>query len=143
MNLKLAIVKSCSETGCRVITLDSNSPLNVNYSKLVQDRIKIRPGQMVALNTETNPPEIVWRWIRTAVFELTADVIVVDDMQGHPAQVSRVNELPLILSENDEVWACSTGSNFEVHDIIMDEKPTKPNRLIKYITPIINDIYNN
>ena len=141
MKLKLAIVRSCNDVGCTVAPLDNDSPIEVNYSRLVQNRIKIRPGQMVALNIEGNPPEIVWRWIRAAVIDLKPDVIVIDDKQGHPAQVNLVNELPLTLSEVDEVWACGTGSNFEIHAMIVDGKPTKPNRLLKYITPIIEEIY--
>jgi len=70
----------------------------------------------------------------------TADIVVVDDMQGHPAKVSLVSDLPLILTLDDEVWTCGTGHDFEIHDIILDGKPTHPDRLLKYITPIIEKI---
>lgn len=143
MKLELAIVLSCTKTGCCVAPLKSNSQIEVRYSALVQDRIMIRPAQMVALNTDSSPPEIVWRWLRAAVIELTSDVVVVDDMQGHPAKVSRVSDLPLTLTVDDEVWTCGTGSDFEIHDIIVAGKPTHPNRLLNYITPIIEEIYCN
>ena len=141
MKLELATVLACNKTGCRVVPLKDNSPIEARYSSLVQDRIKIQPEQLVAINTDTNPPEIVWRWIRAAVIELTADIVVVDDMQGHQAKVSLVSDLPLALTLDDEVWTCSTGHNFQIHDIIIDGKPTHPNRLLKYITPIIEEIY--
>ena len=143
MKLELAIVLSCTKTGCHVAPLKNNSHINVRYSSLVQDRIMIRPEQMVAVNTDTNPPEIVWRWLRAAVIDLTTDIIVVDDMQGHPAKVSLVSELPLTLTVDDEILTCGTGQDFEIHDIIVDGKPTHPKRLLRYITPIIEEIYRN
>ena len=142
MKLELAVVLACNETGCLVVSLKENSPIEARYSSLVQDRIKIQPEQLVAINTDTNPPEIVWRWIRAAVIELTADIVVVDDMQGHPTKVSLASDLPLTLELDDEVWTCSTGRNYEIHDIILDGKPTQPDRLLEYITPIIEEIYH-
>ena len=141
MKLELAIVLSCTKTGCRVVPMKSNSLIEVRYSSLVQDRIMIQPGQMVALNTDKKTPEIVWRWIRAAVIELNADIIVVGDMQGHAGKVSLVSDLPLTLELDDEVWTCGTGRAYEIHDIILDGKPTHSNRLLKYIKPIIEDIY--
>ena len=142
MNLKLALVRSCGESGCSVAPLDSDSTLEITFSRLVRDRIRIQPGHLVAFNTDKNPPEIVWRWIRTVVIELKSDSVMVDDMMGHPAQVSTVDELPLDLAEGDQVWACGTGSGFEIHDIILDGKPNEPNRLLTYITPIIEETYS-
>ncbi len=141
MKLELAIVLACNETGCRVEPVKDNSSIEAKYSSLVQNRIKIQPEQLVAINTEINPPEIVWRWLRGAVVERTTDIIVVDDMQGHPAKVSLVSDLPLTLEIDDEVWTCSTGRAYEIHDIILNGKPTHPDRLLKYITPIIEEVY--
>ena len=141
MNLELAIVFACNKTGCRVRLVEGNSTIEAMYSSLVQDRIKIQPQQLVAIDTDTNPPEIVWRWLRAAVIEHSPDVIVVDDMQGHPAKVSLVPDLPLTLEIDDEVWVCSTGRAYEIHDIILDGKPTHPNRMLEYITPIVEEIY--
>ncbi|MCP4140861.1 MAG: hypothetical protein GY755_11320 [Chloroflexi bacterium] len=101
----------------------------------------IQPEQMVAINTDINPPEIVWRWLRAAVIELDEGIVVVDDMQGHPAKVSLVPDMPLSLRKNDEVWVCGTGDGHEAQDIITEGKPTHPTRLLKYIKPIIEEIY--
>ena len=107
----------------------------------MQDQIKIQPEQLVAIDVDTHPPEIVWRWLRAVVIELTDEIVVVNDMQGHPVKVSFVSDLHLTLALDDEVWACSTSRDFEIHDIILDGKPTQPGRLLKYITPIIEEIY--
>jgi len=141
MKLELALVSACGKTGCSVILLANNSDIKVFYSSLVQERIKIQKDHLVAINMAANPPQIVWRWIRAAVIELGADIIVVGDMHGHSGQVSLAPELPLELSLDDEVWACGTGSAYEIHDIIPDGKPAHPDRLLKYITPIIEGIY--
>lgn len=141
MKLELAIVFACNKTGCRVSLVKGNSTIEAVYSSLVQDRIKIQPQQLVAIDMKANPPEIVWRWVRAAVIELSDNIIVVGDIKGHPAKVSLVPDLPMMLEIDDEVWACSTGRDNEIHDIILDGKPTHPNRLLDYITPIIEGIY--
>jgi len=141
VTLELAIVFACNKTGCGVSLVKDNAAIEAPYSSLVQDRIKIQPQQLVAIDTDTNPPEIVWRWLRAAVIELSGDIIVVDDMLGHPAKVSLVPDLPLTLELDDEVWVCSTGRDYEIHDIILDGKPAHPNRMLEYITPIVEEIY--
>lgn len=143
MKLELAIVIACSDTGCHVNPLEGDALIEVRFSSLVQNRIMIQPAHLVAIDMSANTPEIVWRWLRAAVIELNADIVVVDDMQGHPGKVSRVPDLPLTLALDDEVWVCSTGRAFEVHDIIVNGKPAHPNRLLEYIVPIINEIYKN
>jgi len=143
MKLELAIALSCSSTGCRVAPLESSGSIEVPYSSLVQDRIKIQPEQMVAINTDTNPPEIVWRWLRAFVIEINKSIIVVDDMQGHPGKVSLVPELPLTLRIDEEVWVCGTGQDFEIHDLIIEGKPAHPQRVLTYIKPIIDGIYRD
>ena len=141
MKLELALVLSCSKSGCQVALLESNLSIEVLYSSLVQDRIMIKPEHMVAIDMDTDPPEIVWRWLRAAVIELNDSIVVVGDMKGHPGKVSLIPEIPLSLSIDDDVWICGTGQAFEIHDLIVGGKPTHPQRLLKYITPIINRIY--
>ena len=143
MKIELAIVLACTETGCHVRLLENDVFIEAWYSSLVLNRIKVQPNQLVAIDTSANPPGIVWRWLRAAVIELNADILVVDDMQGHPGKVSHVPDLPLKLALDDEVWVCSTGRDYEVHDIIVDGKLAHPNRLLGYILPIIEEIYRN
>ena len=141
MKIQLALVLTCNENGCLVETLPEKGTLKAVYSSLVQDRVMIQPEQLVALDLEPDPPEIIWRWLRGLVIELGEEAIVVDDMQGHPASVTLVPELPLTLALDDEVWICGTGRDFEVHDLILDGRPTHPEQVLKYITPIIEEIY--
>jgi hypothetical protein len=144
MKLELAIVLACSDVGCRVKLLKDDASIKVRFSSLVQKhRIRIQPAHLVAVDTSADPPEIVWRWLRAAVIELGDDIVVVDDMEGHPAQMSRVPDLPLTLALDDEVWVCGTGRAHEVHDVIVDGKPAHPDRVLDYIVPIIDEIYRN
>lgn len=143
MKLELAIVLACTETGCRVRLLGNKTFIKARYSSLVINRIKIQPAHLVAIDMSANPPEIVWRWLRATVIELNTDIVVVGDMQGHPGKVSCVSDLPLTLALDDEVWVCSTGRDYEVHDIIVDRKPAHPNRLLGYIVPIIEEVYQD
>ena len=142
MKFMLATAVSCSKTSCVIMPLGSKTQIAAQYSTLVQDRIMIRPEHLVVINTNPNPPEIMWRWLRGVLIELSTNTITVDDMQGHPAEVKLVPELPLQLSLDDEVWMCGTGDAFEIHDLIIDGKPAHPERLLEYITPIIEKIYS-
>lgn len=95
MKLKLALVLTCNENGSSVKTVPDNSTFEAVFSSLVvQKRIKIQPDQLVAINMDANPPEIVWRWLRAVVLETGGDTVVVDDIKGHPAKVSSVSDLP-------------------------------------------------
>ena len=143
MKLELATVLDCSDVGCRVKPLESDAFIEARYSRLVQNRIMIKPAHLVAVDMSVNPPEIVWRWRRAIVIELSPDIVVVGDIQGHPGKLTSVPDLPLALALDDEVWMCGTGRAFEVHDIIVDDIPAHPKRLLEYITPIIDDIYGN
>ena len=142
MKLELAIVLACSESGCRVKLLGKDNPIEARYSQLVKNRIRIQPNHLVAVDRCGNSPEIVWRWIRAAVVEIKErSVAVVGDLNGERGEVTRVTDLPLKLNLDDETWVCGTGRAYEVHDLIVDGKPAHPERLLKYITPIIEEIY--
>ena len=142
MKLELAVVMACTEAGCRVKSLGKGTPFEARYSQLVKNRIRIQPNHLVAVDRIGNSPEVVWRWIRAAVLEVKEHTVdVVGDLDGHRGEVDRVPDLPLELNLDDEVWVCGTGRAYEVHDLILDGKPTHPERLVEYITPIIEGIY--
>jgi hypothetical protein len=141
MKLELAICVACGKTGCEVKRVNDSVVIQAVYSSKVKDRIKIQPGHMVAIDIGSNPPEVVWRWIRATVIEVNDHVTIMDDMEGHPGVVSLVPELLLDLKLDDEVWVCGTGQDYEVHGLILDGKPVDPDPILRYITPIIEGIY--
>ncbi|MEM8859545.1 MAG: hypothetical protein AAGD96_14545 [Chloroflexota bacterium] len=143
MNLKLAIVATCYDLGCDVRLCTNDSELFAHYSLLVKDRIHIQPEQLVVIDLDTNPPEILWRWLKGVVLELSEDLIKVDDRQNHPAVVTLASELHLNLEVGDEVWMCSTGAGYEIHGLPEEMEPEHLTTLLNHITPLIKRIYQS
>lgn len=77
MHLQLARVRSGSPTGCDVAYLDTDVTEHVGFGAAVVDRIRVRRDDLVAVDVDARPPEIVWRWwhgVVEAVSEGSADV---------------------------------------------------------------------
>ena len=140
MKLKLAIVQECGPEGCKVQDLNGAEPYQAAYSALVRDRIRIRQRQMVAVDSSANPPEIVWRWHRPQVLETKPEGIVVA-LGGEYCNAVTLAELPLEVQAGDQVWACGVPDGYEIHDRVVDEQPAHPERLLAYITPVIEAVY--
>ncbi len=141
MNLGLAVTISCTEMGCQVQWVGSGDVVTTNYSALVRERINIRAQQLVAIDRNPPIPEIVWRWVKATVIEVNEGTVGIDDCMGKLGFATRVASLPLRLSIGDEVWFCNTDQDLEVHDLVVDGKPAHPERLLEYITPIIERVY--
>ncbi len=141
MNLELAVVNSCNDSGCQVKSIKSGDVLTPRYSALVRDRIWIQAQQLVAVDQSLPIPEIVWRWLQGTVIEVNKESIGIEGRMGKRGFALRVTTLPLSLSTGDEVWFCKTDQELEVHDMIADGKPANPNRLLEYISPIIERVY--
>jgi hypothetical protein len=142
MNLELAVTASCTDMGCRVKLIESGEVVETKYSDLVQDRIRIEPKQLVALDTSLHVPEIVWRWVRAKVVEVNVSSVGIKGVSGKVDFASRVAKLSLKMSIGDEVWFCKTDRDLEVHDLIVEEKPAHPDQIIEYIRPIIERVYS-
>lgn len=70
MELELAAVLSCTETGCRVRCLDSDLQVEARYAEpMVEHEIAARPGQLVALQRDADVPTVVYLWTDVAVAE--------------------------------------------------------------------------
>jgi hypothetical protein len=141
MNLELALTKSCTNMDCLVKLLKSGDDIEAKYSALVQNRIKIQPQQLVAIDTNLQIPEIIWRWISAIVIEVNENSVGIQGGTGKTDFASRVAILPLNLSIGDEVWFCKTDQDLEVHDLSIDGEPVHPQQLLEYITPIIERVY--
>lgn len=77
MELSLAIAMTCESTGCQVRDLDGGETSTVRYAAPVQDRIMIRPGDLVVVNSAAQPGELVWRWWSGRVEGIEGDTVVV------------------------------------------------------------------
>jgi DNA-directed RNA polymerase specialized sigma24 family protein len=70
MTLSLAVARACDDDGCDVEPVDGGqaSSRRARYSDAVRDTIKVRPGDLVALDGDT----IVWRWWHGTVVAVDA-----------------------------------------------------------------------
>ena len=62
MNLQLAVVSLCSQTGCQARLLDDDVPIDTNYCEKIRrlDINNASPGDLVAVDCETEPPQTVF-----------------------------------------------------------------------------------
>ncbi|HEX7167660.1 MAG TPA: sigma-70 family RNA polymerase sigma factor [Acidimicrobiales bacterium] len=70
--LTFAVAKACDPTGCDVEAVADGSTLRARYSDAVQDTIKVRPGDLVALDLSGDAPTVVWRWWHGTVVSIAA-----------------------------------------------------------------------
>jgi hypothetical protein len=108
---------------------------------MVQDRIIIKPDQLIAIDKSVDPPEILWRWVRAKVDKFEDGRVLVSDGKCTLISHAIVHELNLNIEPDDDVWVCNVGHDFEVHDKIVAGKPEHPERLLAYIEPTIISIY--
>jgi len=63
LELVLGIVWSCDGGGCAVRLASPERTIRAAYGPRVVDVIRVRPGQLVALDVSVDPPEVSWRWM--------------------------------------------------------------------------------
>lgn len=143
MKLQLGIALTCTSDGCEVRLLDTEAPIDTGYSTRVKDRVKIRPRQLVAVDTARGGAEIVWRWYRTRVTEVAEQNLVVDDRGVRSLRARRVGGLGVAAQVDEEVWVCGVDQpgNWEVHDRVVDGVPERADRLAAFMFPKIEAVY--
>lgn len=149
MDLSLATVLDCAPTGCQVQPLDAPAPLFAHYSRLVVGRIRIQPGQLVALDRSGGAPEIVWRWFRGPV-RMLADGFAVVDYRPYqagsrcPLGVVRVPEhLLAAVAVGDEIFYNHAHDSSEgaIAAVVVDGRPADPGRIAADLFPAIEQVY--
>ena len=148
MHLELATVLSCDDEGCRVtpvaagpagaggLAVASGSAFDTRYSALILNRVKILPGQLVAVNMDPGVPEIAWRWYRTRVVENAGEYITVQERERQLSAVDAYG-VEALLHAGDEVWVTGMSGVWEIHDGVVDGKPSNPARLVEDVIPRI------
>ena len=64
--LSLAVARRCDADGCDVEPIADGAARRATYSDAVRDSVKVRPGDLVALDGDT----IVWRWWHGTVVDV-------------------------------------------------------------------------
>jgi hypothetical protein len=142
MQLELATVISCGAAGCRVIPVSGGTAFETNYSASVLGRIKIRPGQLVAVDTQPGVPEVAWRWYRARVIASDERTVTVQERDRQLA-VARVAGLETAANPDDEIWVTGMEAGWELHDQVVDDKPADPTRLCEKVIPRIATLLSN
>jgi GNAT superfamily N-acetyltransferase len=122
MDLEPAIVLLSTETGCRVRFLEGDSDTETVYSRpLVRYQIEVRPGDLVAVDRTTDPPQTCFRWALATVERVETRVYT--DRQAAPQ--SPVEGLAAPIKAGDQVF----GAEDRVHDLCINGLPAHPDRL--------------
>lgn len=111
--ITLAEARKCAPTGCDVDRLQGGSVF-ADYSAQVLDTIKVRPGDLVALEETMSGPTIVWRWWNGAVTHVGADSSVTaernvtqrtpGDARRGPCEVDLPPELAGTVGVGERIW---------------------------------------
>ena len=146
MQLELAVAETCDPTTCRVRALNGTRT-TARYAAPVQDKVKVRPGDLVALNREAEPPEVVWRWWHGTVERVEGERAVVSRnvtqrQPGDPQRATMEAALPPELAgqvqPGDTVYF--GGEEKRVLDVARGGVPAHPGRLAGAF-PAIVDAY--
>lgn len=136
MNLHLAVVLDCWNTGCRVLPLESNQPLDAVYADpMVDFGILVRPKDLVAVDFGTTPPRIVFRWMLTSIVKIEDRQVYTLEGDIQPDRMADYLHVPLI--EEDDVYI----ANGLVCDRAENEQPMHPDILCQEFYPQIEEMY--
>lgn len=144
MNLELAIVQSCHGAGCLVRLVGQETVLETHYSDAVRDRIRIRRGDLVAVDLAADIPQLVWRWRRGEVLRpLGAEPApgrVLVGAKGCAFEV-QVAHAGLHLEPGDVVWFGGNAQGKEIVDRAANDEPQHADRIRRTTFPLIEDAY--
>lgn len=118
--------------------------MRVAYGPAVRDRIRIRRGQLVAVDLAASLPELVWRWWRVEVLRPLgapppAGHVLVG--AGGIAAEARIGRPDLELAPGDEAWLAKTERGAEVVDRVAGGEPEQPDWLRSRWFPLIEAAY--
>jgi hypothetical protein len=139
MQLELATVISCDPHGCRVTPVAGGQTYETHYSALVQDRVKIRPGQLVAVDLDPAVPEVAWRWYKAHIIETGEQQIVVKERDRYLTVVN-APQMELAAEVSDLIWVTGMQGTWELHDRVVDGKPSDPAQLQEKVLPRIETL---
>lgn len=129
MDLELATVVDCDDTGCRVRLVQSGQLASVPFSDQVKGRIRIRRDQLVALQVANGSQQIAWRWFRGVVEAIDHSGVSVRRLDL-PPDACRVASNPgaMALEVGDNVYY-GHHKDWTVVDRVVGEKPEHPDAI--------------
>jgi hypothetical protein len=135
LKLTLAVAETCGPESCQVRMVDDGRSITARYSALVLNRLKIRPGQLVAIDLDPAEPEVAWRWHQARVLETTPTGARIMDPGGHQFDAIQVPGLETSLTAGDEIWVTGFEETFEIHAKIINGEPERADRVKALVLP--------
>lgn len=135
MELELAVALTCATAGCRVRYVDDGATGETRYSSAMQDRIKIRPYDLVAVDRGSEPPQTVWRWRHGIVTDLDGATAFVERNvtqrePGDPRRGTEMLRVPDWLREQVRPGVVVYDADHEsILDLASDAGPLHPDRV--------------
>jgi hypothetical protein len=135
MELSLAVAEACGPTTCEIRLVEGGGRQTACYGERVQDRIKVRPGDLVAVDRSVEPPAVVWRWWHGRIERLEGDRAAVSRNHNQPtpehprratAELPVAPELVGRLETGDTVYFDREAG---VLDVARSGVPAHPDRL--------------
>ncbi len=129
MELELAIALTCDPTGCQVRLLDGGET-SVRYSNAMQDRIKVRPGDLVVVDNAAQPAVVAWRWWHGRVERMEGGMAVIS-REGREGRAEEPVPVPGWLAGRLAAGDTVFYSHGEggVLDVVRDGSPSDPERV--------------
>ena len=135
-DLVLAVAVRCTDDGADVEPLDGSASTHASWSDAVRDTIKVRPGDLVAVDPAAG--RVVWRWWGGTVVDAGADRVTVErnvtqraegDARTAHIDVALPEELRDTVAPGDRVWfdkesVVATGAPEAVLDRLAPHLPT-------------------
>ncbi len=136
LNLKLAVAETCGLDRCQVKMVDDGRSITARYSARMLNRMKIYPGQLVAVDTDLAEPEIAWRWHRGRVIA-APEGISLEDPGGHRYPAVAAAWLETAVTAGDEVFFTGFDMDrpMEIHAKIDHNLPTHADQIQRQVFP--------
>jgi hypothetical protein len=146
MQLELAIATVCEPSRCRTIAIDGSGPIDTVYGAKVLNRIKVRPGDLVAVDLAQSPPAVVWRWWHGTVRTVDGESVAVEravtirapgDTETTVLHAALPNALRGQVAAGDTVFFYGHGGaeGTTVIDVASESVPVHPERLQSELLP--------
>jgi hypothetical protein len=118
--------------------VESGERLRAVFSAKVKDTVRVRGGQLVAVDRGPAPPEIAWRWYRGVVEELRPEGAAVRRLDLEPGNVRLVSDPDGIArGPGNEVYYGDAGAGWVVIDGVTDDSPAHPGEVAARCFPEI------
>lgn len=141
MNLQLGIAETCSPDGCQVKQLSDGRSLTALYLERMKGRVFVHPGQLVALDMQSDEPVISWRWHRMMVLELVPGGARLSDHGANQVTGIVAPGLKMELQPGQVVFTNGNQEgNCEIHGLLDGEHLAAPEQFEAVILPRIEAI---